>query len=30
METTMIYLHMASPNLLRVKSPFDTLGVVNA
>lgn len=27
METTMIYLHMASPNLLRVESPFDSLGV---
>lgn len=25
METTMIYLHMASPNLLKVKSPYDTL-----
>ncbi len=25
METTMIYLHMASPNLLAVKSPFDSL-----
>lgn len=25
METTMIYLHMASPNLLNVKSPLDSL-----
>jgi site-specific recombinase XerD len=25
METTMIYLHMASPNLLRIESPFDSL-----
>ncbi len=24
-ETTMVYLHMVSPNLLSVKSPFDTL-----
>jgi site-specific recombinase XerD len=27
METTMIYLHMASPNLLSVESPFDSLEV---
>jgi len=25
METTMVYLHMASPNLLAVKSPYDSL-----
>lgn len=25
LETTMIYLHMASPNLLAVKSPYDSL-----
>ena len=25
-NTTMVYLHMASPNLLKIKSPFDTLG----
>lgn len=25
LETTMIYLHMASPNLLKVKSPYDNL-----
>ncbi len=25
METTMIYLHMASPNLISVKSPYDSL-----
>lgn len=27
-QTTMIYLHLASPPLLRVKSPYDTLGSV--
>ena len=26
-ETTMIYVHMASPNLLSVKSPYDGLGI---
>ena len=25
LQTTMIYLHMAAPELLKVKSPFDTL-----
>ena len=24
-ETTMVYLHMASPNMINVKSPFDSL-----
>jgi integrase/recombinase XerD len=27
LETTMIYLHMASPQLLKVKSPYDTLNL---
>lgn len=26
LQTTMIYLHMAAPELLKVKSPYDTLG----
>ncbi|MBI2669499.1 tyrosine-type recombinase/integrase [Candidatus Woesearchaeota archaeon] len=27
LETTMIYLHTASPNLLNVRSPLDSLGI---
>ena len=26
-DTTMIYLHMASPNLLKVESPYDSLSM---
>ena len=28
-NTTMIYLHMASPNLLKVQSPYDILNETN-
>jgi len=27
-ETTMIYVHMASPNLIKIKSPLDSLGLL--